>query len=198
MNSKPYSATEIEWQNEPCFEDKADSSKPGEIDMEEHLTVGDAAKRFIQYMLQEDRVRVLLKSLGLKDVQHISRSQEKVHSCTRATVKFDLSSQEEMEKQNLLVDITVGQLSMDQVYEAVYEIGKDCPLRIILFADQPQHRFEPEWYEQIAKNMISNLTKFQMGIWLVKVNSSPQGYEYETLIKPEVASIFEKAMHSIS
>jgi hypothetical protein len=192
MNSKPYSATEIEWQNEPCFEDKATSSKTGEIDTEEYLAVGDAAKRFIQYMLQEDRVRVLLTNLGLKDVKAISRIQEKVHSCTRTTAKFDLSSQEEVDKQNLLVDITVGQLSMDQVYEAVYGIGKDCRLRIILFADQPQHRFEPEWYAQIAKNMISNLNKFQMGIWLVKVKSSSHGYEYETLIKPEVASIFEK------
>jgi len=70
----------------------------------------------------------------------------------------------------LIIDIRAGQPSTDQVYDAVYGIGKECTKRVIVFTDEKtgDDGWNPTVDEFVVKNLIEVMNEYQLELFLVK------------------------------
>ena len=70
----------------------------------------------------------------------------------------------------LIIDIRAGQPSTDQVYDAVYGIGKECTKRVIVFTDEKtgDDGWNPTVDEFVVRNLIEVMNEYQLELFLVK------------------------------
>ena len=70
----------------------------------------------------------------------------------------------------LIIDIRAGQPSTDQVYDAVYGIGKECTKRVIVFTDEKtgDDGWSPTVDEFVVRNLIEVMNEYQLELFLVK------------------------------
>jgi hypothetical protein len=70
----------------------------------------------------------------------------------------------------LIIDTRAGQPSTDQVYDAVYGIGKECTKRVIVFTDEKtgDDGWNPTVDEFVVRNLIEVMNEYQLELFLVK------------------------------
>jgi hypothetical protein len=71
----------------------------------------------------------------------------------------------------ILIDVRYGQPCIDQVYDAIYEIGKDCSKRIILSTGDVRVDYyrNPAADEMVVWNLIRSMNKYRVGLYLAKI-----------------------------
>lgn len=144
----------------------------------------------IRKVFEQDNVDVLLTTLelfGLTVWKEQEKNQEKRSSYDRSSIRFYVHGEDEDQISKLLIDLTVGQPSLDTIYDAVYGFGRDCKERIILFSDYAKHTDHRNMV--IIKKMVENLNDFGKGIWLAEVQRDGKGIEVHPITYPTSPAI---------
>ena len=76
---------------------------------------------------------------------------------------------------NVLIDVKVGQPSTEQVYNALYEKGKNCSKRIIAFTGGASEADmgNPSADELVVSSLIACMNQYPLGLYLVKMPDWP-------------------------
>ena len=90
----------------------------------------------------------------------------------------------------VMIDIREGQPSTDQVYDAIYGIGKDCTKRAIVFTDarNENDRGNPAADEYAVGNVIKAMGAYQLNLYFIKLKGNlfqPELYNMEIFKNPK-------------
>ena len=90
----------------------------------------------------------------------------------------------------VMIDIREGQPSTDQVYDAIYGIGKDCTKRAIVFTDarNENDRGNPAADEYAVGNVIKAMGAYQLNLYFLKLKGNlfqPELYNMEIFKNPK-------------
>jgi hypothetical protein len=72
----------------------------------------------------------------------------------------------------LIIDIRAGQPSTDQVYDAVYGVGKECTKRVIVFTDEVNidEEVNPTVDEYAVRSLVEAMNAYPLKLYLVNFN----------------------------
>jgi hypothetical protein len=71
----------------------------------------------------------------------------------------------------VMIDVKWGYPSTDQVYDSIYEMGKDCSKRLIIFNGEKNKKDEgnPTADEDVVSSLIVNMNAYPLGLYLIKM-----------------------------
>jgi hypothetical protein len=137
------------------------------------LTVKDYVERLSD---EEEIIKFLNKhevcnAIAIKDIKAYTKGQN--HQGMIITTKVEGSNN----PIEILIDIKAGDTSTDQVYNAIYDTGKHCEKRIIMYGGVNRNEIcGPASGEMVVGSLIECMNEYQMNISLVKMSDQ----EYRT------------------
>ena len=137
------------------------------------LTVKD----YVEMLSNEEEVIKFLNqhevcnAIAIKDIK--AYTKDRIHQGMIITTNVDGSNN----PIEILIDIKAGDPSTDQVYDAVYDTGKHCEKRIIMYGGVNRDEMcGPASGELVVGSLIECMNEYQMNIFLVKMSDQ----EYRT------------------
>lgn len=75
--------------------------------------------------------------------------------------------------EKILIDFKLGEPCVDQVYDAIYEIGKDCSKRIIMFGGLGMNEVrDPATDEYVVESLITSMNHYPLNLYFVQLDCS--------------------------
>ncbi len=131
------------------------------------LTVEDYVERLsnednaINFLKEHE----ICKANSITDIQAYTKDQG--HRSIILTV-YEENSDNPIE---ILIDIKAGEPSIDQVYNAIYETGKHCAKRIIMYGGINRNEtYSPATGELVVGSLINYMNNYPVNIFLVKMS----------------------------
>jgi hypothetical protein len=151
----------------------------------------------IETFINEENILSLLASLNIGTSHNIYIIKETSHNPINKSILIEIPDDSCNGENRILLNAKQGQPTVDQVYNAIYQLGKDCPKRIIAFTDGHflDDKFNPSADMDIAKCLIDTMNRFDLNIYLVKMvcDSTSSTCDYEVLAQPDRHPEFSKA-----
>jgi hypothetical protein len=75
----------------------------------------------------------------------------------------------------ILIDVKYGRPCVDQVFDSIYGVGKDCSKRIIAFEDSLNEKDSKNQGTKgdVVPGLIATMNQYPLGLYLAEVNSDP-------------------------
>jgi hypothetical protein len=128
----------------------------------------------INYLKSRRNAKEFLKKLGIDDVNTVHAVQHWIRDDGRE--RFFISAQQEnrINKTEVYVDFKPGQPSTEQVYEAVYGIGKECSKRVIIFTNEhfSDEGWNPTVEEMAVRSLVESMNECLLNLYFVKLNGA--------------------------
>ena len=70
----------------------------------------------------------------IQSIEHYKRDDDRIG------LLVDVKETNRIERTKIIIDLRRGQPSVHQVYDALYDIGKDCDIRIIVHTNEDDER----------------------------------------------------------
>ena len=151
----------------------------------------------IQHFEKSDAITKLLKQheiAKIKSVESVERYQ-KNENRSGLIITGKEESNDQTEK--ILIDFKLGDPSISQVFDAIYEIGKDCSKRIIMFGGVGKNEVrDPATDEYVVASLITSMNHFPLNLYLVQLDCSKFKTDLRNL--DLVGGIFTKVKFSIN
>jgi hypothetical protein len=128
-------------------------------------------KEMMNHIINEDRLKDLLDGYDLAYVSKIHDIQHYEKKDNRHGVVMDIQENRFADKTKVLIDIRQGQPIVNQVYDALYDEGKDCDIKIIVFTDgyNEYDKGVPVADEYLVSGMIGKLQDMNIPIYLFSI-----------------------------
>ena len=108
------------------------------------------------------------------DIQHYQRDND------RRGLIVDVKENNCLEKTKIMIDLRLGQPSIYQVYDALYDIGKDCDIKIIIHTNGYNDFDEdiPVVDEYAVLSLVAQLQDDNVAVVLFEMNNTSMRVEY--------------------
>jgi hypothetical protein len=142
-------------------------------------------EEMINFIAKENTLRQFLKTYNIADIDTIYGFKPyKKDGCRRGLI-VDVEEKNAKTRSKIMIDLKQGQPIINQVYDALYGIGKDCTKRIVLFSNGPNDYDTdvPVADTVVVHTAVSNLQEYPLGIYLFKME------EDTMIIEPPCAEL---------
>jgi len=145
----------------------------------------------------EKRILNLLEMLNIRTTGSINIIEELTYTPTNKSIVIEIPNDGCIGENQVLLNFKKGQPTVDQVYNAVYQIGSDCHQRIIVFTGGNflDDKFNPSADVDTVKCLVDTMNRFDLNIYLVKLiqDSTNSNCDYEILVQPNSHPEFSSA-----
>ena len=90
----------------------------------------------IKLFAEDERFKKFLEEYKIANVLEVNFKKYFKKDDGRCTAIIDVQEQFFNHSTKILIDLRIGQPSVNQVYDALYDIGQDCDIKIIMFTDE--------------------------------------------------------------
>jgi hypothetical protein len=104
--------------------------------MNDNILNQKTLNEMIKHIAEEINIRQLLNSHEIADIKEINGIKHYERDDKRFGLIVDIKENNRIERTRILIDLRMGQPSVHQVYDALYDIGKDCDIRIIVHTNR--------------------------------------------------------------
>jgi len=131
-------------------------------------------KEMMDHIIDENRLKDILDVYGIAYISKIHDIQHYEKDDNRHGVLIDLQEDKLADKTKVLIDLRQGQPIVNQVYDSLFDIGKDCDIKIIVFTDGNNEYDEgvPVADEYLVSGMIGKLQDMNIPIYLFSISQS--------------------------
>jgi hypothetical protein len=149
----------------------------------------------IETAFNEKNILSLLETLSIGIFHSINIIKEITHNPVNKSILIEIPDGGAGANQ-ILLSVKQGQPTVDQVYNAIYQLGADCQNRIIAFTGG--HHWDdkenPGADIDKVKSLADTMNEYDQGIYLVKMScdSTASDLEYEILAQPNDNPKFSK------
>jgi hypothetical protein len=128
----------------------------------------------IRYLMNYKNARDFLKRLGIDDIVTVHAVQHCMSDDERERFSILVQQDNLVNKTEIYVDFKPGKPSTEQVYEAVYGMGKDCQKRVIVFTNEfiPGEGRNPTVDEIAVECLVGSLNECPLNLYLLKLNGA--------------------------
>lgn len=127
----------------------------------------------IQHFENKDAITKFLHQEEIAQIKSIESVQryQKDADCGGLIITGKEECNGQTEK--ILIDFKLGEPCIDQVYDAIYETGKDCSKRIIMFGGVGKNEAPgPATDEYVVGNLISSMRLYPLNLFFVQLDCS--------------------------
>jgi hypothetical protein len=125
----------------------------------------------IQHFEKSDAIAKLLKQHNIAKIKSVEMVQRYQKDENRSRLLITGKEQETGQTEKILIDYKLGEPCIDQVYDAIYEIGKDCSKRIIMFGGVGKNEvLDPATNESVVESLITGMNDYPLNLYLVKLD----------------------------
>ncbi len=147
------------------------------------------AVNIIETAFNVENILSLMETLNVDTFSSINIIKEISHNPVNKCILIEIPNDGCVGENPILVNAKQGQPTVDQVYNATYQLGADCSRRILTFTGGHflNDKFNPSADEDIAKCLADNMNRFDLNIYLVKMiyDSTSSICDYEILAQPD-------------
>lgn len=151
----------------------------------------------IDPFISKDSIQRLLAALNIGSFANINIIKEITHNPINKSILFEIPNDGSAGENPILLNIKQGQPTVDQVYNAIYQHGKDCHNRIISFTGGHCYddKKNPGADIDKARSLVETMNEYDQNIYLVKksCDSTCSAIEYEVLAQPTANPKFNQA-----
>jgi hypothetical protein len=130
--------------------------------------------------IQKEGPAVLLEKMGINDFKFASIENKWNEKDDHKSMICNLVKKIKEENAGLYIDIKHGKPTIDQVFDAVYEKGAKCKIRIIMYDGQTlkEELGSPTADECVVESLINAMNAYPLNLYLVKI----EGDDFDTAI----------------
>jgi hypothetical protein len=144
----------------------------------------------IRYLMNYRNAKEFLKRLDIDDVVTVHDVHHWVSDDERERFVITMQQKNLVSRTEVYVDFKPGHPSTDQVYEAVYGMGKYCQKRVIVFTNEyiASEGWNPTVDKMPVESLIETLNECPLDIYLVKLEGPVFPFEIygmDIVEKPE-------------
>jgi hypothetical protein len=141
----------------------------------------------VDLLSMRDEMQIFLKNNNINNdnvIESIDRYEAGEH---RKGIIVRAQKNGDEKHLSVMIDVKQGEPTTDQVFDALYEKGAECQVKLILFTGGSikNDRNDPGAYDLIVQNFIKNIRNYGVDIHLIQVTSSPDKFLHFELIEPE-------------
>jgi hypothetical protein len=128
-------------------------------------------EEMINSISKEDKLRQLFRANKIADIEKIFEINSYKRDGYRRGFIIEVQEKNADARSKIMIDLKQGQPLIDQVYDSLYGIGKDCSKRIIIYSghnDFDQGIPVADYWPVIC--LINNLQQYPLGIHLLEMN----------------------------
>ena len=92
-------------------------------------------EKMIYDIAKENNLRDFLSKNDIAKIDQIYEIQHYQRNSYRRGLILDVKEKDADETTKVLIDVRHGRPTINQVYDALYDIGKDCDIKLIVFSD---------------------------------------------------------------
>jgi len=139
----------------------------------------------INYISNESTLINFLSKNQIADVKQIYELQHYQKDDDRRGIIIETQEKNSSGRTKILIDLKIGEPTVNQVYDSLYEIGKDCSIKIIMFTGHGNENdlMIPIADEYAVNSLIDQLQQSNVGILLSSI--------YEDKMKVEDHHIYD-------
>lgn len=128
----------------------------------------------IRYIAEEDNLKHFLEKYKIAKISEINYKKYYHKDDNREVVIIDTKEEYLSNKTKIMIDLRLGQPIVNQVYDALYDVGKDCDIKIIVYSNgyNDYDKGIPVADEYLASSLIAQLQNKNVPIVLFAIDYS--------------------------
>ena len=141
----------------------------------------------IETAFNEENIQSLLATINIRPFGSTKIIKEFNHSLINKSILIQIHDDSCVSEYRILLNIKLGQPTVDQVYNAIYQLGADCQNRIIAFTcghccDDKEN---PGADIDKVRSLVETMNEYDQSIFLVQVSSDSTSFaiDYDVLAK---------------
>ena len=125
----------------------------------------------IDFISKEQILNDLLKKSGIPKVTKTNRIKRYQRKGDREGILIEVKGDNEPDALKVLIDMKIGEPTVDQIIDALYGIGKDCDKRIILYSPGTNSNDlqNPAADEFVVASLVQYLRRYPLGFSLFQI-----------------------------
>jgi hypothetical protein len=126
----------------------------------------------INSMSNENALRQFLRDNKIADIGTIYEIKPYERDGNRKGLIVDVQEKNSDARSKIMIDLKQGEPIINQIYDSLYDIGKDCSKRIILYSNG-QNDFDkdvPAADYWVVNSLINNLQQYPLGIYFYEMD----------------------------
>ena len=147
------------------------------------------AANIIETTFNKENILSLLVILNIVTFDSINIINEIIHSHNNKSILCDIPNDSCIGENQILLNFKQGQATVDQVYNAIYQLGAECQKRIIAFTGGNcwDDKVNPSADMDTVKCLVDNMNRFDLNIYLIKMihDSTSSICDFEILAQPD-------------
>jgi hypothetical protein len=134
----------------------------------------------IAYIAEEERLRQFLSNYEITEIDEIHDIRHYQRGSDRKGLIFEVNEKDAEKRSKILIDLRFGQPIINQVYDALYDVGKDCDIKIIIHTNgwNDFDRNIPAVDNCAVLSLIARLHEDNVAILLCEMNSTTMKIGY--------------------
>ena len=139
----------------------------------------------INHIAEEKNIRQLLSSNEIAVIDEMCSIEHYKRGDDRNGIIVDVKEAGRVERTRILIDLRMGQPSVHQVYDALYDIGKGCDIKIIIHTDRfnDYDGYIPSFDDYSGLSLISELQNNNVAILLFGIDSTTFNIKFAGLFQ---------------
>ena len=127
----------------------------------------------IQHFEKSDAITKLLKQHEIAKIKSVGSVRRYKMDENRSGLLIYGKEEETGRTEKILIDFKLGGPCINQVFDAIYEIGKDCSKRIIMFGGVGKNEVrDPATDEYVVASLITSMNHYPLYFSLVQLDCS--------------------------
>ena len=134
----------------------------------------------INHIAEEKNFRQLLSSNEIAEIDEMHSIEHYKRDDDRIGLVVDVKETNRIERTKIIIDLRLGQPSIYQVHDALYDIGKDCDIKIIIHTNGYNDFDEdiPVADEYAVLSLIAQLQDDNVAVVLFEMDNTSMRMEY--------------------
>jgi len=125
----------------------------------------------IKHFEKKSAITKLLKQHEIANIKSVGSVRRYQKDENRSGLLIYGKEEETGRTEKILIDFKLGGPCINQVCDAIYEIGKDCSKRIIMFGGVGNNEvLDPATNESVVESLIPGMNDYPLNLYLVKLD----------------------------
>jgi len=142
----------------------------------------------IKYISDKKSAVNFLQNHKITNVESILDIREYDLDCDRKGLIMDIKEKNAIDTCRVMIDVKFGQPSIEQVYDAIYNIGADCNKRVLVFTEDTNYNDRDYLGADIGvvRNLLLEINCSDLELYLIKASAitDVEFYIYELIDAP--------------
>ena len=140
------------------------------------------AYEMMRSFANDDNLKRFLEIYEIAKITEINYKKYHSKDDNRCTAIIDVQEESFNHSTKILIDLRIGQPSVNQVYDALYEIGSDCDIKVIFHTDRYNEKDKgiPVADEYLVASLIRELQDNNIPIILFSIDQDTLTEKYDS------------------